>query len=85
MAETEIKRPRGRPRPDETMDRDDTIEQLLQTRGAMTRNEIAEELNLTTTLTYLALDRLRRQGRAKKCAGTGSNTLWTSEAESPCP
>lgn len=85
MTDTETTRPRGRPRPDETMDRDDTIEKLLQTRGAMTRNEIADELELTTTLTYLSLDRLRRQGRAKKCAGTGSNTLWTSEATAPCP
>lgn len=79
------KRTRGRPRPDETIKRDDSIETLLNERGPLTRNQVAEELNLTPTLAYLALDRLRRQRRVRKCAGTGSSTVWSSAAEEPCP
>jgi len=82
---TTTKRPRGRPRPIETIERDEKILKLLQRSGSFTRNQIAEALGLDTTITYLSLDRLRRQGRVRKCAGTGSNTLWTSEANAPCP
>lgn len=85
--DSNVKRRRGRPRPDETIARDNTIEKLLREQGSMTRNDIAEKLGLDTTITYLSLDRLRRQARVKKCAGTGSSTLWlwTGGDQTPCP
>lgn len=81
----DVKRRRGRPRPDETIERDEKVLKLLQEQGAQTRNDIAEALGMGTTIAYLSLDRLRRQGKVRKCAGTGASTLWTSEATSPCP
>ena len=77
--------PRGRPRPAETIARDEQILALLKANPAgMTRNDIAEEMGLNTSRAYLSLDRLRRQGLAKKSQPEGSaadkDTLWTPGA-----
>lgn len=86
MTMTEAKRPRGRPRPPETIERDERIYSYLHTGGAKSRNAISEELGLDKTITYLALDRLRRAGRVRTCADTaGPSTLWSSDVEAPCP
>lgn len=84
---TEQKRPRGRPRPVETIRRDQQIIGLLTVEGPHTRNQIAERMRLSKTITYLALDRLRRNGQVRTCAGSGSSrdTLWTVEVDQPCP
>lgn len=83
---TESKRPRGRPRPQATIERDEKIMKCLSAGGPKSRNALADELGLDKTIVYLALSRLRGQGRVRTCADTaGPSTLWSSEVESPCP
>jgi hypothetical protein len=77
---------RGRPRPAETIRRDETILQLLRDNpdGRM-RNDLAEMMNLNKSKTYLSLDRLRRQGLAEKTSPENSDadkdTLWVPTPE----
>ena len=78
--------PRGRPRPAETIERDRKILALLQSNpDGMQRNDIAEEMGLNKSVTYLSLDRLRRQGLAEKISPEGSqadkDTLWVAIRE----
>jgi len=75
--------PRGRPRPAETIRRDETILAMLQDNpDGLTRNDIAEEMGLNKSRTYLSLDRLRRDGKAQKISPEGSqadkDTLWVA-------
>lgn len=79
------RRRRGRPRPTENIDRDNMIEEILRKQGAMTRNALAEQIGLSYSLTYLALDRLRKQGRVRRCLQDKGLTVWTTEVEAPCP
>lgn len=67
MTSVEEVRPRGRPRPQETIERDFKILEYLKSSGPKTRNQLAEDLDLSKTKTYLALDRLRRQGLVRTC------------------
>lgn len=71
------KRPRGRPRPQETIERDNMILKLLRETGPQTRNAIAEGLGVPETKVYLALDRLRKAGHVRICADTkGPGSVW---------
>ena len=75
------RRPRGRPRPEETIERDNQILNLLKLNpDGLTRNDIADTIGLNKSRTYLSLDRLRRQGLAQKSSPEGSDadkdTLW---------
>jgi len=79
------RRRRGRPRPTENIDRDNMIEEILRKQGAMTRNALADQIKLSYSLTYLALDRLRKQGRVRRCLQDKGLTVWTTEVENPCP
>lgn len=81
----ERKRKRGRPRPTENIERDNRIEKILQEKGPMTRNDLADLIRLSYSLTYLALDRLRKQGRVRRCLQDRGLTVWTTEVETPCP
>lgn len=82
----EEKARRGRPRPEDTIERDDRILELLSKRGPHTRNEIAERLGISFSLTYLALDRLRRAGRVKRCLQTdGGTSVWSTAVDESCP
>lgn len=83
---SETKRPRGRPRPQETIDRDRAILAYLKTNGPQTRNDLAAQLLLDKTVTYLALDRLRRAGQVRTCTAKGGpHVLWTTGVDQPCP
>lgn len=83
---TEDKRPRGRPRPPETIARDRAILEYLKRNGATTRNTLAEALGLGKTITYLALNRLRLEGTVRLCGPAGGpDAVWTTEVEAPCP
>lgn len=78
---------RGRPRPTETIRRDETILQLLRDNpSGLLRNDIAEMMSLNKSRTYLSLDRLRRRGLAEKVSPETSNadkdTLWVATGES---
>lgn len=78
-------RPRGRPRPDETVGRDDRIFSLLEGRGPLTRNEIAEITGLSPSLTYLSLARLKKDERIRPCLKDGGEIVWSTGVGSPCP
>jgi hypothetical protein len=82
---TDQKPPRGRPRPAENIARDDMIYKMLNRSGPKTRNDLAEELGLSVSLTYLALSRLRGQGRVKRCLQDDGSSVWSTETERPCP
>lgn len=83
----EIKRPRGRPRPQATIERDAAVlAHLRQNEGPLSRNQIAENLGLSKSVAYLSLSRLRAAGQVRTCADTaGSSTVWSSEVAAPCP
>lgn len=82
----QMKKVRGRPRPPETIARDEAVLALLRSRGALSRNRIAEELGEEKVKVWLALDRLRRDGLVRTCAHTsGPGLLWSAEVDWPCP
>lgn len=77
---------RGRPRPAETIRRDETVLSLLRDNpDGLRRNDVAEMMGLNKSRTYLSLDRLRRLGLAEKVSPEGSNadkdTLWVATRE----
>lgn len=83
---TEHKRPRGRPRPQETIARDRAILEHLNEHGPTSRNAVAEALGLSKTVAYLSLDRLRRAGLTRLCGPAGGpDAVWTTEVAEPCP
>lgn len=75
---------RGRPRPQETLERDTAVLELLRQRGNLTRNEVAGALGITTTLAYLALSRLARAKKVKRCL-VDNESVWTCDVDKPCP
>lgn len=81
----QTKRPRGRPRPQETIDRDNLILAYLRMNGPQTRNGLAAALGEDRSKTWLALNRLQQQGLVRLCAAKGSDMLWTTEVSEPCP
>lgn len=72
----ETKPPRGRPRPQEAIQRDEQILSLLKD-GSKTRNELCELTGMDTSLMYLSLSRLRRQGRVKLAEGSPGKRQWS--------
>ncbi|MFE6634643.1 hypothetical protein ACFVFT_15100 [Streptomyces tendae] len=74
---------RGRPRPTETIERDNQIHTLLAG-GARSRGQIAQETGLTTDLVHLALRRLQRDGRVRQCLDAGV-IVWSVADDTPCP
>lgn len=81
---TEQKR-RGRPRSQETIDRDAAILELLGKEGPLPRREISAQLGINWSRTYLALERLRNEGRVKPCGGSSRAMVWTVETKERCP
>lgn len=82
----DAKRPRGRPRPQETIDRDNAVLAHLRLNGPLTRNQIAESLGEDKGKVWLALDRLRRGGLVTLCGAQGGpDATWTTEVNVPCP
>lgn len=65
---TEAKQTRGRPRPQETIDRDEKVYQLLS-KGPLSRTDIAEKLGITTQHAYMSLFRLKRDGYVERQSG----------------
>jgi Mn-dependent DtxR family transcriptional regulator len=76
---------RGRPRTSEAIERDEAIYQVLLQSGPYTRNEVAERMSLAKSLTYLALKRLQKAGRVKRCLTENGESVWSVEVDSPCP
>lgn len=85
MEQQTVSRGRGRPRPAETIERDERIHQLL-TAGPWSRGQIAQETGLTTDLVHLALRRLERDGRVRKCLHPELGVVvWSVADGTPCP
>lgn len=80
---TEPKR-RGRPRSQETIDRDASILALL-TKGPLSRRDISQKLSINWSQTYLALERLKNAGKVKPCGGSSRAMVWTIETTERCP
>jgi predicted ArsR family transcriptional regulator len=82
----ETRKVRGRPRPQETIDRDAAVLAHLRANGPLTRGQIADVFGLPPVKVWLCLDRLRREGLVRTCARTGGpGLLWSAEVDSPCP
>ena len=82
----ETRKTRGRPRPQETIDRDAAVLAHLKMNGPCTRSGIAEAFGLPPVKVWLCLDRLRREGLVRTCARTeGPGLLWSAEVDRPCP
>lgn len=81
---TEAKR-RGRPRTQETKDRDEAIIALLKSEGPLPRRKISEQLGINWSQTYLALERLKNNGRVKTCGGSSRAMVWTVATQERCP
>jgi hypothetical protein len=81
---SEVKR-RGRPRSQETIDRDTAILDLLKSDGPLSRRAISDRLGVNWSRTYLALERLRNEGKVKPCGGSSRAMVWTVDTEERCP
>lgn len=90
VAETETetaapKTGRGRPRPENTVQRDEAVLAKLREAGAegMTRDQLAEKLAVQSSHAYLSLFRLHRDGLVRRSAGgaVGTSHRWFAVAE----
>lgn len=78
---------RGRPRPAETIRRDETVLALLKDHpDGLRRNDLAELMDLEPIKTWLSLDRLRKRGLIEKAhpdtSRADKDTLWVATKES---
>lgn len=80
MTETAAPTRRGRPRPSNTIERDDQVLKALQASGTpLTRNQLSEQLGLEGKIVYLSLYRLSRGGKIVR--GTeGRGQAWQAVA-----
>jgi predicted ArsR family transcriptional regulator len=75
---------RGRPRPQDTIERDNRVHQVLIDKGHLTRQQLADELGVKPSIAYMSLFRLRRDGRVQRVAGAGDDAKsHTWEAVAP--
>jgi Mn-dependent DtxR family transcriptional regulator len=67
---------RGRPRPQETIQRDDRLVRVLEEApDSMTKYELAEALEVSPSVVYLALRRLKADGRVRHVS-LGKRHSW---------
>lgn len=75
---------RGRPRPQDTMDRDEKIYQLLAQSGPLSKEEVATRLGFANNLVYMSLYRLQRDNYVRRVtAANGTKRSNTWEAIKP--
>jgi len=68
---------RGRPRPQNTLQLDETVIAKLQARGPMTRAQLEAELpQVKGSIVYIALCRLKRDGRVERRNVNGARNIW---------
>lgn|SRR5512139_554758 len=72
---------RGRPRPQETIDRDNKILGLLHEHGKCTRYMLVDQTGLPQSQVYLSLSRLRRKGLVDFVGGYKTEKYWSASAE----
>lgn len=66
---------RGRPRSQETIQRDETVLKTLG-EGPKTKEQLVQELGVKDTHVYLSLWRLRRDGKVEKVSDPDTRHLW---------
>lgn len=72
---------RGRPRPQETLDRDEQVfKQVEMAPEGTTRDAVAAALGIGANQVYLSFYRLKRDGRIQRVAGASRHT-WTVVSE----
>lgn len=80
---------RGRPRPLETIRRDESILNLVGDKPR-SRNDLWSELtaggdSVSTSQVWLSLDRLRKRGLVRRCTTKSGQQVWTADVGAPCP
>lgn len=73
---TSAPRRRGRPRSPDTVERDHRVLTALQNDGPHTKEQLVEKIGLTPSLIYLALWRLKREGRVERTSREGVRYVW---------
>jgi hypothetical protein len=68
---------RGRPRSQETIDRDTQVLTALREGGPQTKEQLVAKLNLAPQLVYLSLWRLRRTSQVTRPATGSDRHIWT--------
>lgn len=76
---------KGRPRSPETIERDRLIVDILNREGPLTRNDLANRLGISRSLTSIAINRLKDSGAVRRCVGDDGANVWTTAVEEPCP
>jgi predicted Rossmann fold nucleotide-binding protein DprA/Smf involved in DNA uptake len=66
---------RGRPRAQETIQRDEVVLKALGA-GPRTKEQLTQELGLKDTHVYLSLWRLRRDGHVERFSDADQRHLW---------
>jgi predicted Rossmann fold nucleotide-binding protein DprA/Smf involved in DNA uptake len=76
-AQEDVRTParRGRPRAQETINRDDAVLKALGD-GPQTKEQLVQKLGLKDTHVYLSLWRLRRDGKVEKVSDPDTRHLW---------
>lgn len=80
-AATEAATRRGRPRPAETIDRDEKVFAALRDGGPKTKSQLADATGLTGNAVYLSLFRLSRDGRIERGAEGDQRHVWRVKAD----
>lgn len=66
----------GRTRPNDVIDRDESVFKSLYDNGPATRAQLAERLKLDGKAVYLSLFRLRKSGRITRQSGDDRTQVW---------
>lgn len=74
---------RGRPRPVETIERDERIYKLIAD-GTGSRSALARATGLDRPTVALCVQRLKKAGRIRTCADGGA-IVWSVADGTPCP
>jgi predicted transcriptional regulator len=81
---TEPSAARGRPRPQETIARDEKVLELIAAEGELSRAAIAEKLGITPNLAYMSIFRLKRAGLIERTSvegeGGARQNVWRKVA-----
>lgn len=72
----EVARRRGRPRSQETIQRDAEVLKALQDGGPQTKEQLVEAMRLKPSLVYLALWRLKRTGQVERTSDGANRYVW---------
>lgn len=69
---------RGRPRPATVIERDNAVHELVKSSNGITREQIAEHLEVESKQVYSSLYRLRRDGNVYRIRDAGAHTWYAT-------